>query len=217
MDGGLLDQLQPDDRRVLLSKMVRRSFRKSDTLFHEGDLGDTIHVIEKGHVAIRTSTHNGDVATLTVLGPGASFGEQALLSEHATRTASAVALDAVETRALHRNDFDALRATSPTVDRFLVDALAGQVRRLSSQLLEALYISADQRVVRRLADVANIYQSGDRRVEVPIRQDDLASMAGTTRPTANRVLKHLEVTGLIELRRGQIVVRDTEALRTHAR
>lgn len=213
----LLDQLSADDRRVLLSKMTRRSFRKHDTLFHEGDPGDTLHIIVKGHVAIRCSTPAGDVATLTVLGSGASFGEQALLSADAVRTASAVALEVVETRALHRNEFDVLRRTNPSVERFLTEALAAQVRRLSKQLVEALFVPADARVVRRVVLLADLYADGDGPVNVPLRQDDIASMAGTARPTANRVLKQLENDGLISLTRGCLEVLDLVALRRRAR
>ena len=202
---------------MLVSKMTRRAFRKHDTLFHEGDPGDTLHIIEKGHVAIRCSTPSGDVATLTVLGSHASFGEQALLSADAVRTASAVALDVVETRALHRNEFEALRRTNPTVERFLIEALAAQVRRLSMQLVEALFVPADARVVRRVALLADLYANGDGPVSVPLRQDDIASMAGTARPTANRVLKQLESDGLISLTRGRLDVLDLAALRRRAR
>ena len=105
----------------MVRQMVRRSYRKNETLFHAGDPGSTLHVVEKGHVAIRVSTPSGDVATLTVLGPGNSFGEQALINESATRTASAVALDVVETRTLSRAEFERLRQSSPAVGRFLVE------------------------------------------------------------------------------------------------
>jgi len=217
MEPGLLGQLSDDDARILLSRMVHRSFRRGETLFHEGDPGDTIHVIETGHVAIRSSTPDGDVVTLAVLGPTTSFGEQALLSTDATRTASAVALDAVETRSMHRTEFERLRATTPAVERFLVQVLAADVRRLSAQLLEALYVPADKRVIRRLAAVADLYTAdgtSDRPpVEVPLKQDDLAFMAGTTRPTANRALKQLEAGGVIALARGHVVVLDLSALR----
>jgi CRP-like cAMP-binding protein len=217
MRNGLLDQLGPDDRRALLATMSRRTYRKNDTLFHEGDPGDTLHVIDKGHVAIRVSTRSGDVVTLTVLGPAASFGEQALLDARSARTASAVALDSVETRTLHRRDFEALRASSPTVERFLTEMLAAQVRRLTEQLLDALYVPADQRVVRRLADVAEVYAADGNEAELALRQDDLATMAGTTRPTANRVLKQLEAEGTVELARGRISIADVAGLRRRAR
>jgi CRP/FNR family transcriptional regulator, cyclic AMP receptor protein len=212
VDAGLLDQLDADDRRVLLAGMTRRRYRRGDTLFHEGDPGDTLHVIDKGHVAIRTTTSLGDVATLTVLGPPAMFGEQALVGDQGRRTASAVALDQVETRALRRSDFDALLGSHPRIERFVVEVLAAQVRRLTSQLIEALYVPADRRVVHRLAEVAALYDDGTPSIEIPIKQDDIASMAGTTRPTANRILKQLEAAGVIELSRGRILVVDRHAL-----
>jgi CRP/FNR family cyclic AMP-dependent transcriptional regulator len=68
-------------------------------------------------------------------------------------------------------------------------------------------------VVRRLADLVDIYGDGGPNVNLPVKQDDLASMAGTTRPTANRVLKQLESESVLELRRGSITVVDLARLR----
>ena len=77
MNFDLLAGLSDADRRAVAARMVRRSFRKGETLFHEGDPGDSLHLIEKGRVAIRPSTPLGEVVTLAILGPGESFGEQA--------------------------------------------------------------------------------------------------------------------------------------------
>jgi CRP/FNR family cyclic AMP-dependent transcriptional regulator len=108
------------------------------------------------------------------------------------------------------------RATHPAVERFLTQALAAQVRRLSIHLLEALFVAADSRVMHRLLDLVDIYANGDDTVRLPVKQDDLASMAGTTRPTANRVLKQLEADGVIELGRGTIAIVDLGGLRRRA-
>jgi CRP-like cAMP-binding protein len=213
---GLLEVLGDVDRRSVLSTMTRRSYRKGDTLYFEGDPGDSLHVLQKGHVAVKVSTPYGDVATLTVLGPGESFGELALLAGDSLRTATVVALEPVETKALHRRDFDELRRQHPAVERLLVEALAAQVRRLSGQVLDALYVPADKRVIRRVADLAAAYDVGSPVISVPVRQDDIASMAGTTRPTANRVLMSLQADGLVLLARGRTEVLDLSGLRRRA-
>ncbi len=217
MDNDLLGGLSEDERRLVLAKMTRRAFKKGDSLFFEGDPGDSLHVLQHGRVAVRTSTPQGDVVTLTVMGPGACFGEQALLSSDSRRTATVVALEAVETRMLHRRDFDELRQRQPSVERFLVDVLAAQVRRLSNQVLDALYMPAEQRVVRQVAELAVLYGDGSEHTDIPIRQEDLASMAGTTRPTANRVLKQLEADGLLLLGRGHMRIIDRARLDKRAR
>lgn len=213
---GLFDVLGQRDRRDLLARMTRRTYRRGDTVFHEGDPGDTFHVIVDGHVAVRTSTSLGDITTLTLLGPGDAFGEQALLHDASVRTASVVALDDVVTRVLQRTDFEELRDHHPSVERFLTDLLAAQVRRLSQRVLEALYVSADVRVVRRLDEAASLYPADDGRTTVPLRQDDVASMAGTTRPTANRVLRRLERDGVVTLGRSHVTVVDADELRRRA-
>ncbi len=212
MADGLLEVLGDDDRRALLQVMTRRSYRKGDTLYFEGDPGDSLHILQKGHVAVRTSTPHGDVVTLAVLGPGESFGEQALVSSDERRTASIVALEAVETRMLRRADFDDLRQTQPAVDRLLIDSLAAQVRRLSAQVLDALYIAADKRVIRRMAELGALWDTGGATVVVPVRQEDIASMAGTTRPTANRILMQLQSDGIVTLSRGRTEIHDLAAL-----
>jgi CRP-like cAMP-binding protein len=217
--GGVLRVLAEDDRRVLLATMTTRHYLPGDVLFHEGEAGDSLFLIERGRVAVRVSTAQGDVATVAVLGPGDSLGEQALLADAATRTAGAVALERVEVRTLRRRDFDELRETNPAVDRVLVDVLAAQVRRLSSQLVEALYLPVEQRLVRRLAELVALYRDGAPAglpLSIPLRQEDLASLAGTTRPTANRVLRQLAVAGVITLRRGGLDVLDADALAARA-
>jgi CRP-like cAMP-binding protein len=132
-----------------------------------------------------------------------------------------VALEAVETRALQRGDFDALRAKSPHVDHLMIQVLAERVRQLTEHLMEALYVPVEKRVLRRLLALAESYggaaaTAGDA-VVLPVTQDALASMAGTTRPTANRVLKAAEQQGTIALQRARIEVIDLAALEKAAR
>ena len=65
-----------------------------------------MYLLDKGHVAIRAATPQGDTATMRVLGPGHWFGEIAVL-EGGPRAATVVALDATETLSLHRDVIDA--------------------------------------------------------------------------------------------------------------
>jgi len=216
----LFDRLPDEERRALRAAARRRRFARGDTIFYEGDLGDSLHIVDKGHVAIRISTPLGDTATLTVLVPGDSFGEQALLDPASRRTASAVCLGAVETLAVGQRDFDDLRGRLPAVDRFLVDVLAAQVRRLSAMLLESLHVDADTRIYRRVLTLAEAFDADDNGGEhsaITVTQDDIAGMAGTTRPTVNKALKSAEELGMVSLSRGRITVTDRAALSRKAR
>ncbi|HUP85776.1 MAG TPA: Crp/Fnr family transcriptional regulator [Acidimicrobiales bacterium] len=217
MRWSFLEGVPEEDRRRLLAATHRRRFARREVLFHEGDPGDTVHLLDRGRVAVRITTPLGDVATLRVRGAGSVIGELALLGAVSRRTATVIALEKTETLSLHRDQFAELRAQHPTVDDFLVNVLAEEVARLSGLLVEALYVPVDVRVVRRLVELVADYQDGESAVEIPLTQEDLASLAGTSRATVNRVVGEAGKAGLVELRRGRIIVLDPDRLAARAR
>jgi CRP/FNR family cyclic AMP-dependent transcriptional regulator len=205
-----------DLRRGVLRATRSRRFRRNEVLFHAGDPANGLHLLVSGHISIATTTPMGDIAILAVLGPGATFGEMSLLTDGLERSATATALDPVETRVLVRDDFARLRRTYPQVDRFLVDLLAGYVRRQDSRLLEALYLPVEKRVLRRLLELADIYGGRASGAPIPLTQEIVAEMSGTTRPTANHILRSAEAAGLIVVERGRLRVTDADGLARRA-
>jgi CRP/FNR family transcriptional regulator, cyclic AMP receptor protein len=208
----VLAELPEDDRRRVLQAARRRRYARHEVIFHEGDPGDTLHLIAKGRVAVAIATPLGDSTTLTVLGAGQFFGELALVGNQPVRTATVAALEPTETLALRQQQFDELRRDHPTIDRFLVAILAEQVKRLSTQLLEALFVDAETRVLRRLLDLAQEYGEGLPGTVIPLTQEDIATMAGTTRPTTNRVLRDAEAAGAIRIARARTEIVDPSIL-----
>jgi CRP-like cAMP-binding protein len=213
----LLDGLGDTEVQALLSIARRRKFARGEVVFHQHDPADTLHLIDKGRFAVRVATPLGDTAILAVLGPGDMFGELSLLGDaDARRSATVAALEAGETRSVHSLDFERLRRTHPETAAVLISILSGQVRRLSRHLLEALYVPADKRVLRRLLELGRLYADGEATV-VPLTQEDLAGLAGTSRATVNRVLREEEARGTVRLGRGRTTVLDAEALARRGR
>lgn len=213
----VLEGVPDEDVRQLLSIARRRTFRRGEVVFHVYDVADTLHLVVAGRFAVRVQTALGDVAILAVLGPGDMFGELALIGDESRRTATVEALEAGETRSIHRPDWDRLRAAHPSVTDVLVAILAGGMKRLSTHLLEALYTPADKRVLRRLVELAELYAPGAEEASIPLRQEDLASIAGTSRATVNRVLRDEEERGSVRLERGRTTVLDRAALQRRGR
>jgi CRP-like cAMP-binding protein len=78
--------------------------------------------------------------------------------------------------------------------------------------VEALFVRVDKRVLRRVLALAELYGEGRAGTTIPVRQEDVAELAGATRPTVNRALKEAEAGGAIALGRGRITVLDPERL-----
>jgi CRP/FNR family transcriptional regulator, cyclic AMP receptor protein len=208
MEWRLFADVPPEDVRRLLAIARRRTFARGEVVFHRGDLADALHLIVRGRFAVSIITPLGDTAMLGVRGPGEAFGDLALVSSGATeRSATVSALEAGETRSVLRDDFARLRREHPAIDAVLIAILAEGVRRLSEQVTEAYYLPAEARVLRRLAELAELYGGA-----VPLPQEALAELAGTSRATVNRVLREQEQRGVVELGRAKIVVLERDAL-----
>jgi CRP/FNR family cyclic AMP-dependent transcriptional regulator len=218
MQWPLLGSLSAEDRTLLLTTARRRRFIRGEVVFREGDPGDSLHLIESGHLAIQVSTPGGETATLNVLSPGGFFGGLALLRRKPTarRTATVVALEPAQTLSVSGTAFQAICAQHPGVERLVVTMLAQRVDELSARLLEALYLGVDRRVYRRLVELADIYRGDSPAVVIPLSQDDLAGMAGASRPTVNQVLQKLASRRIMALGRRQIEVLNYDALHAYA-
>ena len=217
MEWRLLEGVPDDDVRELLASARRRRFRKREVVFHRGDPADSLHLISKGRVKVQVMTPLGDEATIAIRGPGDSFGEMAIVTEGGKRSATVEAVEEAETFSVLESEFRRLRREHPNVDRLLIGFLADEIRMLNERLLEALYVPVDRRVIRRLAELAALYGRDEGEVVIPLTQEELAGLAGATRPTVNQSLRGLESAGLIELRRGKTVVLDPEALAARTR
>jgi CRP-like cAMP-binding protein len=208
--------MSDEEQRALLTLCRRRRFSRGEIVFHDGDPGNTLHLVAKGHFAVKVTTPLGETAMLRVFRPGDWFGELAAL-EPAPRAGTVIALEDADTLSLSDEQLDELRARHPGVERLLIRALIGEIRRLAGALVEALYLPVERRVWRRLVELADIYADGDPPVTVPLTQEDLAQLAGTTRPTANRVLRAGEDVGIVRMTRGRIEVVDVDAARARGR
>jgi CRP-like cAMP-binding protein len=211
MEWRLFAGLRVEDVQAIVTQTRRRRFAKGEVVFHEGDPANALHLVDQGKFAVRVTTPLGDSAMLRVIGPGGWFGELSIVDD-VPRSATVAALEAGETLSLGRDQVDDLRRRDPTVDRALIGALVDDLRRTSTRLLEALYVPADMRVLRRLSDVAEVYARADGSAVVPLTQDDIAQLAGTTRPTVNKVLRAAAGAGIVALTRGHIEILDRTRL-----
>ena len=93
------------------SGIKNQHFEPGDIIFHQGDLGDSVYVIEQGECDV-IKEENGAARTVATLRAGDYFGEMALLSDK-TRNATIQARTAMEVLLIPKGDFDTLRKSVP--------------------------------------------------------------------------------------------------------
>ncbi len=212
----LLANLPEADRARVLAATRPRQFDRGEAVVHEGDAGDSLHLVRRGRLGVQVSRPSGESLTLNVMSPGDAFGELAAIGQAHRRTATVVAFEPAETLSLSGTAFQSLCQRHPAVERLVVRLLVERVDQLSQRLIEALYVGVDQRLFRRLHELCGIYGQGAPGTVIPLTQDDLAGLAGASRPTVNQVLQRLCAEGVVELGRGRLRVLDPADLRTRA-
>src|SRR5438105_962390 len=100
--------------RELAQASPVRTFDPGVALFHEGDPGTVLFLIEAGHVKVLRTGSDGQETLLHVYGPGECLAEMALVDGR-PRSASAVAVDQVKARVIYRDHFLTLLQRSPAI------------------------------------------------------------------------------------------------------
>jgi CRP/FNR family transcriptional regulator, cyclic AMP receptor protein len=198
-----------NDQLSLLARSVgTQTFERDEAIFHQGSIGSTLYIIVLGQVRIYTINEAGQELTVRMLKTGEFFGELALLDGQ-PRSASVEAMCPTIALTLHRSTFLHIINVYPSIAASVLEAMAARLRLTTTSAEQMANLSATQRVVRQLCELATCYgiaDGGAIRIDLHLTQDDLASLSGTTRETVNRVLSNLRDQGLIRVERARVSV-----------
>jgi len=214
----LFVHVEPDGLRVLAGAMVRRRFRRNEVIFHQGDPGDSLHVVASGAVKIVLPSSEGDEAIIATLQPGDFFGELALL-DGGPHSATATAVEPVETLSLARAPFQQLLDQDRGLRIALLSGLAAELRRLTKHVEELHFLDLAGRLAMRLVRLAHDRDptaEGEVHLDWPFTQSDLAAMIGGTRQSVNKLLSRLVDDGLLLIEHETLVITDLHALAERA-
>jgi CRP-like cAMP-binding protein len=211
----LFQGILPEDLDRLARGMAQRRYRRNEVLFHEGDPGESLHVVVDGRVKITRESVEGDEANVAIIAAGDTFGELVLL-DGAVRSATATAIEPTETLTMTRAAFSSLVDGSDPFRWQLLGGIAHRLRRLTDQLAEVHFLDLTGRLalqLTRLAEEAAPGRQTDIELRSTLTQSDLAAMVGGTRQRVNQIIGDFADEGLVAHDGGRLIVRDLERLR----
>ena len=182
-------QVRRDPRPLPLTLVLRQH----GTLLRQGAPGDGLWRIESGALRVATISDAGHELVLDILGPGHGTGEP-------TGVPSPVTVRALRPCRL-----------TPVSSRAAADVLTTRAHRAAALAADLAWLDVRTRIARRLEDLADRFGrpvDGGTLILLPLTQDEVAALAGTTRESANRALRTLVADGEIRVAaRGRYVVR----------
>ncbi len=195
---------------------VRKKYKRGTLVLLEEEIGAALFVILSGKVKIIRSDEDGREVILSILGENDFFGEMAIL-DGLTRSASVVAITKTELFMIHRRDFLKLLNDFPTVGIALLRELTMRLRKADTQIKSLSLKDAAGRVanvILQLADEIGKIRHGRVEIDQLPLQQDLASMAGTSRETISRMVHMFIRKGHIELEGNKLIINDYEKFKS---
>ena len=202
----LFRDLSDDALRYLATESRACTFQVGEVIFYQGDPGYTCHVIVRGKVRVLVVGEDGRELAVRILGPGEIVGEMALF-EDLPRSANVETLERTQTLELHRDALLHCVRKSPPLALSLLRALSARLRHVTADAEGLASLTVAERLMRRLRKLAEWSGKpvpGGVRIMLPMTQQELAALVGTSRESVNRALVRLRRQGRVRLEQGWI-------------
>lgn len=179
-------------------------------IFHEGDKGDGIYMVEKGKIKVFKLSFEGKEQILHIYGSGNTFGEVPVF-EGNNFPASSMALEKSTIIFLPRAKFVDVISSSPGLGMNLLADLSRRLREFTIQIENLSLKEVPARLAAYILTLSK-EQNNNTRVILPISKAQLSNLIGTTPETVSRVLKKMMDSSLIEVETKNILIKDHDGL-----
>jgi CRP-like cAMP-binding protein len=188
-----------------------KEFPKGTVLFHEGEAGKEMFVLQAGRVVI-TKTVRDTVQILAALGPGEFFGEMALISNR-PRNATAMVDEPARLLVIDPKTFEGMIRGNSEIAVRMIKKLAERLDAADAQIETLLMADPGSRVVQQILHAC---QSRGRPMEEGVEIDfnvrELPTLTGVGEAGIRAELARMERSGLVERTGDRLLVRDTARL-----
>ncbi len=212
--------LPSDTLAGLSERFHRRHFGKDQVIFHKDDVGSTLYIIMAGKVKIVLPSAEGENVIVAILSTGDFFGELSLFDGE-PRSATAISTDSSEILTLDQEDFIRYIKANPDASIAILSELSLRLRRTDELLSDTAFCNLSIRLTKRLLELADRYgqkgDAGEVRINLKLRQQDLADMVGATRESVNKMLRSFQKKNLLQFDKGFITILDSKELTRQAR
>ncbi|MBC2703145.1 Crp/Fnr family transcriptional regulator [Desulfobacula sp.] len=185
-------------------------FNRGQIIFHEGDKGDGLYIVEKGKIKVFKLSFEGKEQILHIYGPGHTFGEVPVF-EGKNFPASSMALEKSVIIFLPRNKFVDLITATPGLGMTLLADLSKRLREFTMQIENLSLKEVPARLAAYILTLSK-EQKNKKQVILPISKAQLSNLIGTTPETVSRIFKKMMTSSYIEVQTKTILIKDLEGL-----
>ena len=204
-----------DDGIARVNELFREvHYGQGEWVFHPGDPAEQMFVVAAGQVKLLQHGLEGKDVLFELAAAGDLIGGTAAIDNTRYPDGAQTHTECCLLR-IAADDFHTLLAEEPGITLKVLEFAGSQLEQARSAIQGLTSATAEQRVARTLLRLAERHgESGEDGflIQLPLPQQDLAAMAGTTTETVSRILSQFRQNGLINSGRRWVAVTNLPAL-----
>jgi CRP/FNR family transcriptional regulator, polysaccharide utilization system transcription regulator len=192
---------------------ICREYEKGDFIFEEASSAKGVYYIAKGKVKVSQLGVDGKYQILHLSKDGDVMGYRAVLSDDLF-SCSAIAMEKSHICFIPKDTFIDLVANNSKLALSIIHLFSDELKKIESNLTKITQRPVKDRVAQALISLKNKYgfKEDGKTINVIIKRQEIANMAGSTRETITRVLYHYQEIGIIKLDGKAIQIIDEKAI-----
>ncbi|MBP7822092.1 MAG: Crp/Fnr family transcriptional regulator [Saprospiraceae bacterium] len=205
---------QEMDQLALVKKY--KFYKRGEELFKEGTYPKGLFCVQSGKIKVSQIGPDGKEQIVHLISSGNIMGHRAIFSDD-HYSCSAIAMEDSHVCFIPKADFSKMLDTNPKLVLKIAHLLSVELKEAEQKIT----FMAQQPVKERLAQVLNKlidrygFKEDNCTINLTIKREDIANLAGTSRETATRLLYDLQHLNIIELSGKYIKVIDKKGLGAH--
>jgi len=195
----LLSALALDQAQALAQEGVKRRYRRGELVVSQGLTNNALYLFLDGRAHVYRTDDQGREVILDVLRAGDHTGEMSLI-DNLPHSASVRCDQPCDVLILDGAVLARCLPDKPLLSYALLLGLVRRLRGAHRQIASLALFEVPERVTRRLVDLSELNEHGERIIDSKVSRQELAKMVGASREMVSRVMRDMEVQGLIENR-----------------
>ncbi|OAT83587.1 Crp/Fnr family transcriptional regulator [Desulfotomaculum copahuensis] len=211
----LFNGLSGEQLAEIAGLMLERKYARGRIIFMEGEPGEALYLLKSGRVKIFKQDEEGREHILHYINPGEVFAE-VVLFDGGNYPACAEVVEEARIGLIRNADMDELLLKNPSIALALLKVMARRLRVSQRQIMDLALKDTTRRLASVLLELAHEHGTPvtkGLRIALPLTNQELASLIGTSRETVNRILGEFRRDGAVTVNRQDIIV-NRERLKT---
>lgn len=196
--------------------VIERFYKAGRIIFFEGEPGEAVFFLKSGRIKITKADDDGREQILHFINPGEMFAEVVLFGD-STYPATAEVVEDAEVRLIRNQDMEKLILEHPDIALGFLKIMARRLRFAQRQINELALMNTTRRLASMLLYLAaeqGVKTEKGIKIDISLTKQDLASLIGTSRETANRILGSFKKQKAVEIDKQDIIIVDKEKLKS---